>query len=62
MMSLNETGGTLREVNVTANLRYNVILEPGITNVFKLADAYNWEGGRGERCQWWRSVAAKIPV
>ncbi|OCK79810.1 carboxylesterase [Lepidopterella palustris CBS 459.81] len=62
MMSLNETGGTVFPVDVTADLKYTVLLEPGITNSFKLVDAYKWEGGRGERCQWWRSLAAKIPV
>ncbi|OCL09389.1 carboxylesterase family protein [Glonium stellatum] len=62
MMNLNETGGSLVQVNVTENLKYKVVLEPGITNVFKLADAYKWEGGRGKRCQWWSSVAAKVPV
>ncbi|KAF2121291.1 Alpha/Beta hydrolase protein [Lophiotrema nucula] len=61
LMSLNTTGGVPTFVNVTDNLKYYVYLEPGITNNFKLADGAKWEGGRGARCNWWKSVAAKVP-
>jgi hypothetical protein len=62
MMNLNETGGTVVPVHVTEHLKYNVLVEPGITNWFRLVDAKKWEGGRGGRCSWWKSVAAKVPV
>ncbi|KAF2503018.1 carboxylesterase family protein [Lophium mytilinum] len=62
MMSLNTTGGVVTPVVVTDHLKYNVVLEPGITNSFKLVNARSWEGGRGDRCNWWKSVAAKVPV
>lgn len=34
---------------------------PGQANRFSLADAYNWEGGRGTRCDLWASLADKVP-
>ncbi|ORY18052.1 Alpha/Beta hydrolase protein [Clohesyomyces aquaticus] len=61
MMNLNTTGGTPTFLNVTENLQYYIYLEPGVTNTFRLADGESWEGGRGERCDWWQSVAAKVP-
>jgi hypothetical protein len=34
---------------------------PGLTNNFTLVNAYTWEGGRGYRCDFWRSVAGIVP-
>ncbi|KAF2730551.1 alpha/beta-hydrolase [Polyplosphaeria fusca] len=61
LMSLNTTGGTPVRQEPTENLKYFVYVEPGVTNQFKLADGGKWEGGRGDRCKWWKSVAAKVP-
>ncbi|KAF2179018.1 alpha/beta-hydrolase [Zopfia rhizophila CBS 207.26] len=61
MLSLNTTGGTPVFNNVTENLQYYVYLEPGLTNDFKLVDGGKWEGGRGSRCSWWKSLATKVP-
>lgn len=61
LLSLNTTGGAPTLANVTADLKYYLYLDPGVTNSFKLADAYAWEGGRGERCDWWLQQAAKVP-
>jgi carboxylesterase type B len=61
LLSLNTTGGIPKWTNVTADLRYQVYLDPGVTNVFKVADAYGWEGGRGARCDWWLEQAEKVP-
>lgn len=61
LLSLNTTGGNATFVPVTENLKYYVYPDPGVTNYFKLADAYEWEGGRGKRCEWWLSQAAKVP-
>ncbi|KAI4232064.1 MAG: hypothetical protein LQ349_005229 [Xanthoria aureola] len=36
--------------------------EPGLRNAFSLVNAYTWEGGRGMRCDFWRSVAPIIPA
>jgi carboxylesterase type B len=35
--------------------------EPGLMNDFVLVDAYEWEGGRGLRCDFWRSVWDLVP-
>lgn len=61
LLSLNTTGGTPEFRFATENLNYYVYVEPGVTNSFKVADAGKWEGGRGSRCKWWRSQAAKVP-
>ncbi|KKY29618.1 putative carboxylesterase type b [Diaporthe ampelina] len=34
---------------------------PGEMNTFRLADAYTWEGGRGFRCDFWKSLAELVP-
>ena len=60
-MDLNTTGGTVRSVFVTTNFSYDLRLDPGVTNDFRLVNAYTWEGGRGSRCQFWREVAPRVP-
>ncbi|KAL9623697.1 MAG: hypothetical protein Q9204_007933 [Flavoplaca sp. TL-2023a] len=35
--------------------------DPGLRNDFSLVNAYTWEGGRGMRCNFWRSVARLVP-
>lgn len=56
-VNLNTTGGMPYEalLNVTA------FGGEGVRNAFGLVDAYAWEGGRGTRCDFWRSVATLIP-
>ena len=61
MMNLNTTGGTTKTVAVTPDYSYTVRLDPGVSNSFRNVDAYKWEGGRGERCQFWDDVAPRIP-
>lgn len=62
-LNLNQTGGTAysstsfdaKQPNITA------FEEPGLMNSFEIVDAYTWEGGRGVRCDFWRSVGAIVP-
>lgn len=61
-MNLNTTGGTLQEVVVTPNLTYYLRFDPGVVNVFELANAYTWEAGRGARCDFWRKVGNLVPA
>ncbi|KAF2688793.1 alpha/beta-hydrolase [Lentithecium fluviatile CBS 122367] len=61
LLDLNATGGVPVQVNATEDLKYVVYVDPGVTNVIKLADAYDWEGGRGARCEWWLEQAKKVP-
>lgn len=61
MMDLNTTGGELTQVVVTEDLEYYLRVGAGIVNNFRLVDALSWEGGRGERCDFWRNVSARVP-
>ncbi|CAD6567870.1 MAG: hypothetical protein ASARMPRED_001172 [Alectoria sarmentosa] len=60
-MNLNTTGGTVESVFVTSDYSYDLRLDPGVTNDFRLVDANTWEGGRGARCRFWREVAPRVP-
>lgn len=62
LMDLNTTGGNIIYDKVTDYLSYWLREGPGVTNEFSLADASQWEGGRGERCEFWRSLGPKILV
>jgi len=59
-INLNETGGTPYS---TPSIGQNVTQyrEPGLSNEFSLANAYTWEGGRGYRCDFWRSMGVIVP-
>lgn len=61
MMDLNTTGGDLTQVVVTEDLSYYLRIGAGIVNKFRLVDALSWEGGRGERCDFWMDVSARVP-
>ena len=63
LLNLNITGGTpysalsiIPEVNNITQLR-----DPGLRNDFQAVDAFEWEGERGRRCDFWRSVASSVP-
>lgn len=60
-MNLNTTGGDVSLVTVTDELSYYVRQGDGIVNTFRLANAETWEGGRGDRCTFWRHVAPRVP-
>ncbi|KAI1383645.1 putative carboxylesterase [Hypoxylon trugodes] len=60
-MNLNTTGGNVTTVTVPPYLDYFVRSGAGIVNDFNLTDALTWEGGRGERCGFWRMVSERVP-
>lgn len=60
-MDFNSTGGTETTITVTEQLAFKLRLDPGVSNVFRLVDARAWEGGRGARCDFWRSVGPRVP-
>lgn len=60
-MNLNTTGGVVELVTVTDDLSYTVRTGAGIVNNFSLANAFTWEGGRGDRCAFWRAISSKVP-
>ena len=62
-INLNETGGVPYSAPSFSTSAPNITEyeSPGLRNDFQLVDAYSWEGGRGMRCEFWRSVAGIVP-
>ncbi len=62
-LNLNESGGTPYSASSFAASAPNItqFREPGLQNAFEVVNAYSWEGGRGTRCDFWRSVASIVP-
>ena len=63
-VNLNETGGMLESEMAIAgvgNGNTSVYVGAGLGNAFDVVDAYSWVGGRGARCDFWRSVAELVP-
>lgn len=62
--NLNQTGGSLTTGTDNADPYHDIIqtyVEPGLVPDFGIVDGYTWEGGRGERCDFWRSIGASVP-
>lgn len=61
MIDLNQTGGVY--VSSPDYLGGNTTAQTGqgAVNDFTLVNAYTWEGGRGIRCDFWRSVGDLVP-
>lgn len=63
MLNLNTTGGVPFQVAQSGEgVNVTQFMEPGVQNDFSVVDALTWEGGRGERCELWRSIASKVPI
>jgi len=66
MLNLNMTGGHETEIewsSADGSVRINVTqyAGPGLEARLKIVDAWGWEGGRGERCEFWRDVGTWVP-
>ena len=63
MLNLNQTGGVEVSAHVIAYPVQNATqsIGPGLVNNLRVVDAYSWEGGRGERCDFWRSISERVP-
>jgi hypothetical protein len=65
LLSLNMTGGVPVKMpftfgdGVTANITQHDA--PGFLADWRLADGYLWEGGRGQRCDFWAEVGKVVP-
>lgn len=62
--NLNQTGGTLTTAYDSRDpfdYPVRVYVNPGLEPAFTLVNAYTWEGGRGERCDFWKSVGKRVP-
>jgi hypothetical protein len=64
-INFNETGGVLdmtgHDPRDPFNINITQYVSPGLTPSFSLVDAYTWEGGRGQRCGFWRNVGSDVP-
>ncbi|KAI0112061.1 Alpha/Beta hydrolase protein [Nemania sp. FL0031] len=60
-MNLNTTGGDISLLTVTDQLAYYIRSGAGVVNTFNLANSFSWEGDRGNRCDFWRSVSPRVP-
>ena len=62
-LNLNNTGGTLYSADSTVPGLANITQtkDPGLKNDFQAVDAFKREGGRGKRCDFWRSVGSLVP-
>ena len=59
-INLNQTGGTPSMMEyLGANV--TVLTGPTLKNDFSKVNAYTWEGGRGRRCDYWRSISNLLP-
>jgi hypothetical protein len=61
-VNLNQTGGREISSNIVQGVNATVYVGPGLSNEFEVVNAYDWEGGRGQRCDFWRAVAKIVPA
>ena len=63
MLNLNETGGEPYENPSRPDLKsiphYG---GPTLRNDIRAVNSRTWEGGRGNRCEFWRSMGPKVPM
>jgi carboxylesterase type B len=62
MVNLNTTGGVPYQVTTQFGANVTQFMDPGVKNAFSTANAHTWEGGRGMRCDFWKTMASKIPI
>ena len=63
-INLNQTGGTeviIPDFIDAKNISVPEFVGPGLTNKFDAVNAFTWEGGRGIRCDFWRSMGVIVP-
>ncbi len=60
-LNLNTSGGTPYTALAPNGATVVQFKMPGLRNNFTLANALEWEGGRGRRCQLWKSLSPFVP-
>lgn len=60
-VNLNQTGGEPYEFTNMWGTVVTQFREPGLLNAIGVVPADTWEGGRGERCAFWKGLAPDIP-
>ena len=65
MLNLNMTGGYPTQIlwSSADSVKLNITqyAEPGLAAKLNVVDAWSWEGGRGERCEFWAEIAKWVP-
>ncbi|KFY40182.1 hypothetical protein V495_05562 [Pseudogymnoascus sp. VKM F-4514 (FW-929)] len=61
-INLNITGGMPYSAVTLSGATVTQFQEPGLKNAFSVANANTWEGGRGTRCDFWRTIASRVPI
>ncbi|KAM0185445.1 hypothetical protein ACHAPC_005040 [Botrytis cinerea] len=65
MLKLNMTGGQPTEISWTTGdgLSFNITESTGsgLEADLAIVDAYDWEGGRGARCDFWADIGSEVP-
>lgn len=59
-IDLNQTGGPIVTIE-SGGFNLSAETGQGAVNDFRLVNAYTWEGGRGVRCDLWRSIGDLVP-
>lgn len=59
-INLNQTGGTPSKMP-DLGAEVTILTGPSLRNDFSQVNAYTWEGGRGRRCEFWRSISSILP-
>ncbi|KAJ5225998.1 carboxylesterase [Penicillium chermesinum] len=63
-MNLNQTGGTptrRKDPMSSCQQIINTYMNPGLVPDFSMVNGYTWEGGRGRRCDFWKSIGSAVP-
>ncbi|EAA26865.2 hypothetical protein GE21DRAFT_5167 [Neurospora crassa] len=62
LVNLNETGGVQYQAPTQWGFNVTQFKDPGLENAIAIVDANSWEGGRGQRCAFWKQLAPSIPA
>ncbi|KAK0712111.1 Alpha/Beta hydrolase protein [Lasiosphaeris hirsuta] len=63
LVNLNQTGGTPYQLVTQWGVSVTQFAQPGLRNAISVvANANAWEGGRGDRCAFYKSLAPSIPA
>ena len=61
MVNMNQTGGTPYVFTTNFGTNVTQYMGPGLKAAFSVVDADAWEGGRGKRCEFWKTMSPFIP-
>lgn len=62
LVNLNQTGGVPYRYGTQFGYEVTQSRGPGLKNAIAVVDANSWEGGRGQRCAFWKQLAPSIPA